>query len=121
MHSESKGPRRNNIALQNDPLVQQVTMMALMSNPAIEKRLEETILMIDGIMNTVRTLRRGMEFFNNSMREAQRHMLSLPTGAPFQQTNGSPYNNNGSNSNGILNGVNTKPVTDDKEDAQPST
>lgn len=110
MQSGNNGPRRNNVSFPNDPLLQQVTIMALMSNPSIEKRLEETMLMIDGIVNTVRTLRRGMEFFNNSMKEAQRHMLSLPTGTPYQQPN--PNNN--------FNGFNTKPMKDVQQDTPQS-
>lgn len=110
MHSDNKGIRTNNHLI-NDHLLQQITILALMSNPSIDKRLEQTILLIDGIANTVRTLRRGMEFFNNSMREAQKHMLSLPNGAAYQHY---PYQNKNKLADNIFNGVNTKPIKEEK-------
>lgn len=110
MPSGNNGPRHNYVGLPSDPLLQQVTIMALMSNPSIEKRLEETMLMIDGIVNTIRTIRRGMDFFNNSIKEAQRHMLSLPTGTAYQQPN--PNIN--------FNGQNTKPSEDVQQDEPQS-
>ncbi|MEG6615659.1 hypothetical protein V6C27_04355 [Peptococcaceae bacterium 1198_IL3148] len=62
----------------NDPMLQQVTIMALMSRPGVEKQLEEALNIIEGISNTIRIMRRGMESFHTSIIEAQRQMKSLP-------------------------------------------
>lgn len=100
-----------------DPLLQQITMMALLSRPGIERQLEDAINIIEGINNTIRTMRRGMESFHTSMREAQMHMLSLPTKqayGPSKKDNvkQQPHNSANVNNQPQYNKLNTNPLSD---------
>ncbi len=61
-----------------EPLIQSLTMMALMNHPHLEKQLEQVLNIVDSLTNTMRTLRMGINSFQTSVQEAQHYMFSLP-------------------------------------------
>ncbi|MTI79470.1 MAG: hypothetical protein FH758_01105 [Firmicutes bacterium] len=76
-------------------------MLALFSNPNIEKHLDEAISLIEGVSNTVRSLRTGMDSLHSGMREAQQQIYRIPYGQPnnsYQNNNHSKYNDRNNSS-----------------------
>ncbi|WP_031514552.1 hypothetical protein [Desulfofalx alkaliphila] len=78
----------DNYYYHTDPTVQ-LLIFALSTRPEIEVQLRQALNIIQGVSNTVTSLRRGIETMNASMLEASRHIYSLSP-AP-----GEPKINNG--------------------------
>lgn len=108
-------PYHNKPVVPSDPIVQHITMMALMSRPGIEQQLEEAINLIDGIANTIRTLRRGMEHFNTSMREAQQHMVNLPKSMPISNKPQQPAEDLNKQQYNNYENINTLPLNNNQQ------
>ncbi|MBM7854153.1 hypothetical protein JOC37_000525 [Desulfohalotomaculum tongense] len=94
--------------------IMHLTMLALLSHPETDKHLDQAISLIEGISNTIRTLRRGMDSLHTGIKEAQQQMLRLPyghTNIPNQLTNNQPYSKFPGNEN-----INTLPAKEKDED-----
>ncbi|MBM7854661.1 hypothetical protein JOC37_001039 [Desulfohalotomaculum tongense] len=72
---EGETGEQNNI-IQDPKLF--LTMLVLFSRPGMEQQLEQAITMLEGISNTIRTLRQGADALFTSLKEAQQQMLTLP-------------------------------------------
>lgn len=55
-----------------------LTMLAVFSQPGMDRQLNSTISMLNDISNILRTLRNASDVFHNNIQEAQMQMLSLP-------------------------------------------
>ncbi len=62
-----------------DPIIHSLTIMALMSQPNIDRQLDQVLNVIDTVTSTMRSIRMGINSFHSSIQEAHTHLFGMPS------------------------------------------
>ena len=74
-----------------DPIIHSLTIMALMSQPNIDRQLDQVLNVIDTITNTMRSIRMGVNSFHSSIQEAQTYLFGMPSDQGQHHAPHNPY------------------------------